>query len=102
MCHCTFQMIIDKKTGKEITMFEQLISSRQPYSFLKGQKYIISYEELSSYVRSFMHVQRTLGIADLHWRTKKIDKKECCIFVKKVDEDDSEGDDEDDVSNVPT
>ena len=83
-------------------MFEQLISLRQPYSFLKGQKYIVSYEELSSYVRSFMHVQRTLGIADLHWRTKKIDKKECCIFVKKVDEDDSEGDDQDDVSNVPT
>ena len=33
---------------------------------------------------------------------KKIDKKECCMYVKKVDEDDSEGDDEDDVSNVPT
>ena len=99
-CHYTFQTIIDKKTGKELTMFNQPISSRQPYSLLKGQKYIVSYDELPSYARSFMHIQKTLAIADLHWRTLKIDKKECCIFVKKVDEDDSEGDDEDDVSNV--
>ena len=83
-------------------MFEQPILSRQPYSFLKGQKYIISYEELSSYMRSCIHIQRTLSTADLHWRTKKINKKECCIFVKKVDEDNSEGNNEDDVSNVPT
>ena len=47
-----------------------------PHSFLKGQKYIVSCDELSSYARSFMHVQRTLGIANLHWRTKIIDKKE--------------------------
>ena len=83
-------------------MFEQPISSRQPYTFLKGQKYIVSYDELSSYTRSFMHIQRTLAIANLHWKTQKIDKKECCIFVKKVDKDNSEGDDEDDVSNVWT
>ena len=95
-------MIIDKKTGKELMMFKQPISLRQPYSFLKRQKYIVYYDKLSSYARSFMHVQRTLGIADLHWRTKKNDKKECCIFVIKVDEDNSGGNDEDDVSNVWT
>ena len=39
-----------------------------------------------------MHVQRTISIANLHWRAKRIDKKECYIFVKKVDEDDLEGD----------
>ena len=49
-----------------------------------------------------MHVQRTLCISDLQWQMKKIDKKECCIFVKKVDEDDSDGEEEDDVSNVDT
>ena len=31
-------------------------------------------------------------------KQKKIDKKEYCIFVKKVDEDDSNGEEEDDVS----
>ena len=100
MCHYTFQTIIDKKTGKELVMFERPISSRQPYTFLKGQKNIVSYDELSRYARSFMHVQRTLAIANGTGELKKSTRRNAALFVKKVEEDDSEGDDEDDVSNV--
>ena len=44
-----------------------------------------------------MHVQQTLGISDVKWRTKKIGKKECVIFLRQVGEDNLE-EDEDDVS----
>ena len=45
-----------------------------------------------------MHMQQTLGISDVKWRTKKIDKKECAIFLRQVGKDDSEEEDEDDAS----
>ena len=85
-------MLLDKKTGKEIVMFQEPISLRNPYNFLKGKKYIVPYD-------SFMHVQRTLGIEDVKWCTKKTDKKDCTIFLRKIcDVEDSEDDEEDDVS----
>ena len=34
-CSLTLQTLIDKKTGKEILLFEEPISSRNPYNFLK-------------------------------------------------------------------
>ena len=98
-CSLTLQMLIDKKTGKEIVMFEEPISSRNPYNFLKGKKYIVLYENLGSYCNSFMHVQRILGIEDVKWHTKKIDKKDCTIFLRNIsDVKDSEDNEEDNVS----
>ena len=44
-----------------------------------------------------MHIQRDLGISDVKWRTKKIDKKDYAIFLRHVGEDESE-EYEDDVS----
>ena len=92
-CSLTLQTLIDKKTGKGIVMFEEPISLRNPCNFLKGKKYIVVYENLGSYCNSFMHVQRTLGIEDVKWHTKKIDKKDCTIFLRKIcDVEDSEDD----------
>ena len=40
-----------------------------------------------------------LGIEDVKWCTKKIDKKDCAIFLRKIsDVDDLEDDEEEDVS----
>ena len=61
-------------------MFDKPIESHNPYNFLNEKKYIVTYESLTKYCNSFMHVQETLGISDVKWRTKKIDKKECAIF----------------------
>ena len=91
-------MLIDKNTGKEITMFEEPISSCNPFNFLNGKKYIMTYKSLPKYCNSFMHIQRSLGISDVKWRTKKIDKKDCAIFLWCMGHDESEEEDEDDVS----
>ena len=95
MC-CTLWMLIDKNTGKEITMFEP-ISSHNPFNFLNGKKYIVTNESLPKY-NSFMHIQRILGISDVKWRLKKIDKKDCAIFLWHMVNDNSEEEDEDNVS----
>ena len=92
-------MLIDISNGKEIMMFDEPISSHNLYNFLNGKKYIVTYESLTKYYNSFMHVQQTLSISDVKWRTKKIDKKECVIFLGWVGKDDSEEEDEDDVSH---
>ena len=63
-------------------MFDEPISSHNPFNFLNGKKYIVTYESLTKYCNSFMHVQQTLGISDVKWRTKKIDRKECAIFLR--------------------
>ena len=83
-CFLTLQMLIDKKTGKKIIMFEESISLQNPYSSLKGKKYIVLYDNLGSYCNSFVHVQRTLCIEDVKWRTEKIDKNDCTIFLRKM------------------
>ena len=83
-------MLKDKKMGKEILLFKEPISSRNPYNFLKGKKFIVSYENLATYCNLFMHGQQGLGIEDVKWHTKKIDKKDCAIFLRKIsDVDDS-------------
>ena len=78
-------------------MFDVRISSRNLNNFLNGKKYIVTYESLTKYCNSFMHMQQTLGTSDVKWRIKKIDRKECAIFLRRVGEDDSDKD-EDDVS----
>ena len=45
-----------------------------------------------------MHIQISLGISDVKWRMKKIDKKDYAIFLRCMGEDDSEEEDEDSVS----
>ena len=90
-------MLKDKNTGKEITMFEEPISSHNPFIFLNGKKYIMTYESYLKYCNSFMHVQRSLGISNVKWRMKKIDKKDCAIFLWCMVDDDSEEEDEDDM-----
>ena len=79
-------------------MFDEPISSHNPFNFLKRKKYIVTYVSLPKYCNSFMHIQRSLGMSDVKWRTKKIDKKDYAIFLQCMGEDDSEEEDEDDVS----
>ena len=92
-------MLIDKKMGNEILLFGEPILSRNPYNFLKGKKFIVSYENLATYCNLFMHAQWGLSIEDVKWHTKKIDNEDCAIFLRKIsDVDDSEDEEEEDVS----
>ena len=79
-------------------MFDEPISSQNPYNFLNMKKYIVTYESLLKYCNSFMHVQRSLEISDVKWRMKKINKKDCAIFLQHMGNDDSEEEDENNVS----
>ena len=58
----------------------------------------MTYKSLPKYCNSFMHIQRGPGISDVKWRMKKIDKKDYAIFLRHMGKDDSEEEDEDDVS----
>ena len=56
-------------------MFDEPISSHNPFTFLSGKKYIMTYKSLPKYCNSFMHVQRSLGISDVKWRMKKLTRR---------------------------
>ena len=79
-------------------MFDEPISTWNPFNFLNGKKYIVMYDSLLKYCNSFIHIQRSLGISDVKWRMKIIDKKDCAIFLWHMGNDDSEEEDEDYVS----
>ena len=97
MC-CMLWTLIDKNVGKELIMFDKPISSWNPFNFLNRKKCIVTYESLLKYCNSFVHIQRSLGISDVKWRMKKINKKDCAIFLRHMGNNGSKEEDEDDVS----